>query len=357
MMNFSFIKTFKLLSVIFVYACFLLLMPDFLPIGCSTSEINYGKKNKRITVKYGQLMVQGNQITDNKGEPVALHGMSLFWSHWPVGSKYYNYSCIKWLRDEWKCTVVRAAMGIEHDGYLVNPVIEKNKIKKVIEAAIDLGIYVIVDWHDHNAEDHQEEAINFFAEIAGEYGEHPNIIYEIYNEPLKVSWSEVIKPYAEAVIDTIRAIDPDNLIIVGTPAWSQDVDIAAKDPLEYKNIAYVLHFYAATHKQYLRDKAETALKKGIALFVSEFGTCEANGNGPIDYDELNLWFEFMNSNNLSWCNWSIADKEETSAALKPGADPKGNWTDSTLSESGLFIKNRIQSVNNTFSPIKKVKRK
>lgn len=297
--------------------------------------------------KYGQIRVEGNRIVDKNGNPVALHGMSLFWSQW-IG-KYYNPFCIEWLHSDWKITVIRAAMGIEPDGYLTNPDTEKNKIFSVINKSIDLGIYVIVDWHDHNAHIHQEEAIGFFAEIAALYGDQPNLIYEIYNEPTQVSWSNVVKPYAEAVIDTIRSIDPDNLIIVGTPTWSQDVDIAANDPLEYNNIAYALHFYAATHKQSLRNKASSALGKGAALFVSEWGTCESSGTGKLDTAETEKWLNFMEQNKLSWCNWSIADKNETSAALKGGASEFGEWNDTDLSASGDLIRKKLIFLSDSVS--------
>lgn len=292
---------------------------------------------------YGQLRVEGNKIVNQDGEPIALRGMSLFWSQWM--GQYYNSDCVNWLKEDWKSSVVRAAMGIEGGGYLDNPATEKNKIIAVIEACIDKGLYVIVDWHDHNAHNHQEEAIEFFKEIATLYGDKPNVIYEIFNEPQQISWSQEVKPYSEAVVGEIRAIDPDNLILVGNPTWSQDVDVAANDPLEFDNIAYSLHFYAASHKQYLRDKAAKALSKGVALFVSEFGTCEANGDGQIDHDEMNKWLSFMEENNLSWCNWSIADKEETSAALMPGASGQGGWTESQITESGKFIRNEIIHYN------------
>jgi len=294
--------------------------------------------------KHGLLTVSGNRILGQHGNPVVLRGMSLFWSQW-IG-KYYNYDCIKWLRDNWKCTVVRAAMGVESGGYLSNPAVEKARIKAVIDACIDLGIYVIVDWHDHNAQDHQEQAIAFFEEIAEEYGEYPNLIYEIFNEPLlQVSWSDVIKPYANAVVGAIRAIDEDNLIVVGTPTWSQDVDIATASPLIQTNIAYSLHFYAATHKLFLRKKAMTALNRGYALFVSEFGTCESNGSGVMDVVEVETWMNFMEYHQISWCNWSLADKDETSAALKPGASQTGGWTEDQISESGLLIRDYIINGN------------
>ncbi len=293
----------------------------------------------RIVDQYGQLHVEGTRIVNEHDDTVALRGMSLFWSQW-IG-KYYNYDCIEWLRDDWKCMVVRAAMAVDAGGYLTNPEVEKAKVIEVIDACIDLGIYVIVDWHSHNAHNQTSDAVEFFSEIATLYGDQPNLIYEIYNEPLQISWSGLIKPYADTVIAAIRAIDPDNIILVGTPTWSQDVDIASEDPIDDDNVAYSLHFYAGTHTGWLRSKASYAMTRGLALWVNEFGTCSSSGDGPIAYSEMELWFDYMDDRMLSWCNWSIADKEETSAALIPGASDTGGWSPSELSESGALIRSRL----------------
>ncbi|MFA5240260.1 MAG: cellulase family glycosylhydrolase, partial [Phycisphaerae bacterium] len=164
-----------------------------------------------------------------------------------------------------------------------------------------------------------------------------------YNEPLNTaSWSGDVKPYAEAVISAIRAIDPDNLIIVGSPTWSQDVDVASLNPITgYSNIAYTLHFYAATHKQSLRDKATTALNNGIALMVTEWGTCDASGGGSVDVTSTNQWMDFLAANDISHCNWALNDKDENASALVPGASTTGGWTDSDLTQSGLLVKDII----------------
>ena len=292
--------------------------------------------------RHGQLRVEGNRIVNQRGEPVVLRGMSLFWSQWM--GQYYNASAVRWLRDDWNANLVRAALGVHSGGYLQNPQAERQKIDAVIDAAVQNGMYVIVDWHAHEPE--PEAAGAFFAEIARKYGHLPNLIYETWNEPLNThDWSTVIKPYHEAVIPRIRAHDPDNLVIAGTQTWSQDVDKAAADPLRFPNVAYTLHFYAGTHRQALRDKAEAALARGAALMVTEWGTSEASGTGNFDTAETRRWLDWMDRHNLSWANWSVADKDETSAALRPGAAGTGGLPDAMLSPSGQFVRAELRAKN------------
>lgn len=297
--------------------------------------------SQSIVEEHGQLKVEGTHIVDKNGEPIQLKGMSFFWSQWM--GQFYTKSTVKWLKKDWKCTVLRPAMGVEKGGYLTNPKEEQFKVETVVKACIKLGIYVVIDYHAHEAHKNTQAAKIFFADMARKYGDQPNVIYELYNEPLGDNgWNTEIKPYAEAVIDTIRHYDPDNIIVVGTPRWSQLVDTAATYPIERENIAYTLHFYAASHKQELRDKAQTAIDKGICLFVTEFGTCPASGNGKFDEQETRTWLEFLDKHKISWCNWSIADKAETASVLKPGADGEGYWLNSELTESGAFIRSQIR---------------
>ena len=320
-----------------------------LSLGCSNKSDNPVQpivENQSIVNLYGQLSVNGKNIVDQNGDIVVLRGMSLFWSQW--GGAYYNAETIKWLRDDWKCTIVRASMGIEGNGFLDNPEQEYAKVKTVIEACIDLGIYVLIDWHDHHAENHIEEAKAFFNRVSMDYGSYPNVIYEIYNEPLAVSWKDVLKPYSEEIINTIRSNDQDNIIVVGTPNWSQDVEDVINEQINSTNIAYSLHYYSSTHKQELRDKALLAINAGIPIFVSEWGMSEASGNGIIDMESLNIWAKFLEDNNLSWCNWSLMNKDETSAALLPTTQTFSNWSEAELSQSGKIIRDYLIRMN---SPI------
>lgn len=292
--------------------------------------------------RHGQLRVENGRVVDQHGAPVTLRGMSLFWSQWKP--QFYNAETIDWLVDDWKVTVVRAAIAVPEGGYLEHPERETANAEAVIEAAIAQGIYVIVDWHAHEPE--PEAASRFFAHIAAKYGDHPNVIYETYNEPLpQHDWAGVVKPYHLAVIPSIRAVDPDNLIVAGTPSWSQDVDVAAADPLPFSNVAYTLHFYAGTHRQGLRDKALLAMQRGAALFVTEWGSTEASGDGPVDVAETRLWWDFMEEHGISHANWSLNNKDETSAALVPGTTGRGHWRDSELTGSGRLVRDRLREMN------------
>lgn len=281
---------------------------------------------------HGLLRVKGNRIVGSADTAVSLAGNSLFWSQW--GGEFYNANVVKWLKNDWNSKIIRAAMGVdETDGYITNPTVEKQKVIDVVDACIEQGLYVIIDWHSHHAEDYKTESIAFFKEMATKYGQYPNVIYEVYNEPLDVtSWSKSIKPYAEDVIKEIRAIDPDNLILVGTRTWSQEVLEAGNDPISDVNLAYVLHFYVGTHGQFLRDKAQQALNKGIPLFVSEWGLWGSD-------TDLENWMNFLKQNQLNWCNWSVITKEEPPSVIKAGANPDGNWAESDLTTIGKKVRN------------------
>lgn len=288
------------------------------------------------------LSVKGNQVLAG-GQPASLAGNSLFWSNtgWG-GEKYYNADVVRWLKTDWKSGIVRAAMGVEAPGgYLKDPNGNVARVKAVVDAAIANDMYVIIDWHSHHAEAHRSNAIAFFEDMARTYGTRNHVIYEIYNEPLQISWSSQIKPYAQAVIGAIRSIDKDNLIIVGTPTWSQDVDVAAADPIAGANIAYALHFYAGTHGQSLRDKAQKALDRGAALFVSEWGAVNSNGDGAVATKETKAWMDFLKARGISHANWATNDKAEGASVLVPGASTKGGWPPDQLTSSGTFAKQII----------------
>ncbi len=290
---------------------------------------------------HGRLAVKGNRVVDAKGQPYAVQGMSLFWSQWQP--RYYDPATVAWLVRDWRVSAVRAAIGAQSGGYDKQPAAETARAEKVIDAAIAQGVYVVVDWHAH--EPRADDAVRFFSHIATRYRGVPNLIYETYNEPLpQHGWASVLKPYHAKVIGAIRAIDPNAFVVAGTRSWSQDVDEAAADPLPFANVAYTLHFYAATHKADLRAKADVALKRGIALFVTEYGTTAANGDAPIDAAETRTWWEWCARNGVSYLNWSVANKDEASAVLKPTTQGLSGWREDELTESGRLVRSHLRGI-------------
>jgi endoglucanase len=293
---------------------------------------------------HGQLSVKGNHVVDKNNQPIQLRGVSLFWSQW-IG-KYYQEETVKWLIDDWNINIIRAAMAVDQGGYARNES-EKEKIFSVVDAAIKHGIYVIIDFHAHHADKYVKESQTFFDEVSKRYGKFPNVMYEPWNEPISHSWETVIKPYHENIITTIRKNDPDNLIICGTRDWAQQVEEASLNPIEGSNIVYALHYYAGTHKQELRDNAARALKNGVALMVTEYGTCESTGSGPINETETRAWWSFLDENKISHCSWSVSDKRETASILVPGTKRFSKWKEEELSPSGKLVREEIRSKNAT----------
>ncbi len=306
-----------------------------------------GQETSTPVMRHGALKTAGNRIVDQHGVPPQLRGMSFSWSIWG-GKKYYNNDVVDWLVDDFNVSLIRLSMAIEPDGgYLQQPHEQAALIRQLAARAIKRGIYVIIDWHDHNADKNLVQAKTYFAHMARLYADTPNIIYEIWNEPERQSWPTV-KAYSIAIIEEIRKHDKHNLIVVGSPRWCQDIDIAAEDPITgYSNIAYSFHFYASDphHQENLRHKAEVALEKGVPLFVTEWGVGESNGDGIFDTEKTARWMSWMEEHKLSWANWNITDKQETTAILAPGAPISGNWTQNQLTPAGDYIRQQLRKRN------------
>jgi len=295
----------------------------------------------------GMLSVKGAQLVDSSGNPEQLKGISTHGIAWYPD--YVNEACFRQLKEEWGVDVIRLAMyTAEYNGYCTGG--DKDSLKKLIKDGVgyaaEYGLYVIIDWHilsDGNPNTYIEEATAFFTEMSKEYADYTNVIYEICNEPGGgTSWAD-IKLYAGQVIAAIRENDEDGIILVGTPNWCQYVDQAAADPIEgYENIMYTLHFYAATHTDALRDTMVKALEAGLPVFVSEYGICDASGNGAIDTGQANEWVKLLDQYRISYVAWNLSNKSETSALLKESCGKINGFTWEDLSNSGQWLYDTLQ---------------
>ena len=290
----------------------------------------------------GWLQVKGTQLCNEKGEAIVLRGMSTHGMQWY--GDFANKTAMA-STAEYGANLFRIAMYTGENGYISQPDAIKKKVTAAVDAAIENDMYVIIDWHilsDGNPKTYQSEAKKFFAEMAKKYKDSPAVIFEVCNEPNGgVSWSDV-KSYATEMVKTIRDAGSKAVILIGSPTWSQDIHLAAADPVKGENLMYTLHFYAGTHGQDLRNRISDCLKKGLPVFVSEWGTSRADGSGGVFISESKTWLDFLDKNKISWANWSLCDKSETSAALKPGASRTGPWKESDMTDSGKFVFSRFK---------------
>ena len=306
-------------------------------------QIAEAKTTTYYDASAGRLHVKGTKLVDKKGHEVQLSGVSTHGLSWYP--QYVNDKCFAQLHDKWGANVVRLAMYTEeYNGYCSGDAKNRSDLKKLIKKGVRLAkkhkMYVIVDWHilsDGNPNSHKKEAKAFFREMSREFKGYNNVIYEICNEPNNgTSWKE-IKSYARSVISTIRKNDKKAVIVVGTPTWSQDVDQAAADPIKGDNIMYALHFYAATHKTDLRNKMTAAINKGLPVFVTEYGICDASGNGAIDKKEADRWIQTMDEYGVSYIAWNLSNKQESSSIIKSSCPKVSGFKKSELSDEGRWL--------------------
>ncbi len=296
----------------------------------------------------GALSVSGNKLVNQYGKQVQLRGVSTHGLAWYP--QYVNQQLFNELGSQWKANTVRLAMyTAEYNGYCSggNQAELKSLVKKGIDYATNAGLYVIVDWHilsDGNPNTYKDQAKSFFNEISSQYRNNTNIIYEICNEPNGGTTWQQIKSYAQEVIPVIKANDSDAVIIVGTPNWSQQVNLAQQDPITgYSNIMYALHFYAGTHKDDLRNTMISAYNAGLPIFVSEFGITDASGNGNLDTSSANQWIEALNSRGISYICWSLSNKNESSALINSSCNKISGFGTNDLSGQGQWLLNVLNS--------------
>lgn len=295
--------------------------------------------------QYGQLMTGKNSQGKGQiygscegvkdGAEVQVRGMSLYWSLMPQAVEFWSEEGVSTMVRDMNIQIVRAAMATGNEdwqggykGYASDPNTQKNLVKTVVEAAIKNDIYVIIDWHSHEAHKQTDAAKNFFKEMAETYGQYDNVIFEVFNEPQQISWSEV-KNYANQVIQVIRQYS-DNLVLVGNPSWDQNPSDAIGNEVNdsKKNTAYTLHYYANSHMwsgnydwggESEGSKGEKAMNAGLSVFVSEWGTANADGGGNPDQSRNKSWQDYMNKHKLSWANWSASYINEGTAAFQEGS--------------------------------------
>ncbi len=287
----------------------------------------------------GQLRVVGNKITSAAGKPVQLRGVALHGLQWS-GWFYQDSASLRAAALDWGIDVLRISVYVYEDGYLDNPELGQADFDQMIEGyvatCVETGIYCILDWHVHHPGNplyYTEQAKLFFDKYSKKYATLPNVLYEIANEPNRTGYERMvneelvtivedkptpwadIKAYADQVIPVIRANDPDGLVLVGTPSWSQlgysddyDWRDVLNSPLAFDNLAYVVHFYAAGHSLEMLNRYQTAALE-LPLFATEWSPAHYSMTQPFTADQAAEWVAWMRTSGVggTYWNWAAGD--------------------------------------------------
>lgn len=310
-------------------------------IAAAASAMWASVPNDSPVAKHGNLKVEGTNVVNERGETVQLRGVSMGWHClWP---RFYTTGTVERVAKDWGAEIVRCAVGVGHTDVDLKqrPELAYAVVDSIVSGAVANGVYALIDFHSHG--NNLELAKEFFGNVTKKYGHLPNVMYEIWNEPTEVEWKET-KEYAEELIPVIRANAPDAIVVVPTPRWDQDIDKAADDPVTSdKNIVYALHYYAATHTDWLRDRAQKAIDSGLPVFISECASMEHTGDGRIDEESWQKWMDFADKNRVGWIAWSVSDKEETCSMLYPTASSNGmEWKDSDMKRWAKMVKESLK---------------
>ena len=315
------------------------------------AETPVGKHGRLHLAKvdgYGNAPV----IVDQYGKPFQMRGASTHGVQW--FPEYINKGAMQTLRDEWGVNLLRMACYVtQYNGYTNGgQSLIDSKIVEGVQAAKELGMYVIVDWHIHEENPHTTKTVaeQFFKKYATLYKDYDNVIFEICNEPTGVQWytgGNDLYSYCKDIAGIIRDCGSKALIVCGTNNWSQEVEDVAKKPLKddgFKDIMYTFHFYSGTHYEDKRQKVRTAVAAGTPIFVTEFGICDASGNGGYDTANADEWIEFLDSMNISYACWSFCNKGESASYLKTSCNKTtGGFEESDLTTTGIWLVNTYRA--------------
>ncbi len=308
--------------------------------------------------KNGQLTVCGTQICNQYNQPIQLRGMSTHGIQWYGWGNCLTESSLDTLAYDWEADILRISLYVQEGGYESDPEGFTNQVSLLITEATKRGMYALVDWHQLSPGDPNENldhAKRFFTDIAGLHQNKNNIIYDMCNEPngAGTTWSR-IKTYADQIIPVIRAIDDDAIVLVGTSGWSTfggsgqgNLRDVIDNPLRFSNVMYTFHFYANDHQDRYLNILDSA-SRVLPVFVTEFGTQTASGDGNNDFAMAQKFIALMGERKISWTNWNYSDDFRSGAVWEPGTCSRDVWTVENLKPAGRWIRDRIRIPEDDF---------
>ncbi len=300
------LKNVKIRSIAFVFLIISMLVIGAMKITGTVKAINTP-----------WLTASGRYIKDPSGNIVILRGVSLIDVGVANAKRTRNAIQLTNMATDsangWYARVVRFPVYPDAidgtPGWNANPdAYYNNLLKPAIDNCVAKQIYCIIDWHyisDYNSSAIDTSTRNFWSYVAPKFANTPNVIFELYNEPINPDNWSTWKATAQPWVNLIRAVAPNNLILIGGPRWSQNVAEAASNPFTGGNIVYVCHIYPQHGGQSTWDSWFGNSSATVPYFITEFGW-RNGGSNPTSGTTSGFGTPFMaylDNKGVSWTAW------------------------------------------------------
>jgi endoglucanase len=287
------------------------------------------------------LVVSGNRLQTADGRPVRLQGVNIPSLEWGQGE--HVFASLMVAVNDWKANLVRLPLCQDRwfgktkeqsDGGAAY----RKTVYEFVQTAASLNCYVVLDlhWSDANVwglyvGQHKmpdDTSVDFWNAVAPMFANHPAVLFGLYNEPNRVSWStwrnggpvseeneqapggklSYHTPGLQKLLEVCRAKGARNVVVAGGLDWAFDLTgIAAGFALTETNgngIVYDAHLYPwktwYTHgKEKTQDLDRFVMSAGRKhpVLIGEFGDDKG------DYPQSVI--EFAKQNHLAWTAWCL----------------------------------------------------
>lgn len=291
----------------------------------------------------GPYHTQGDLILGADNEPYLFHGMTRDdLEYFCKGDGHYTIKELSYMgvganttnETYWGGNVVRLPLSENFWLYgqpATNCTPERYQIliKQTIDAltAIKMNVIINLQWTNAGGQVPDSgtqlampdaDSVVFWKQVASIYASYSNVLFELFNEPHIYDWSCWIngckitgdqgtdKQYysyqavgMQRLVDTVRAVGADNLVLVGGLDWGYDLSQLPTYHMQGSNIVYDTHPYNYGDKQPdYWDAAFGDVSSAYPLFVAEFGQYDC---GTTYTSEL---LNYLDAHSISWVGWA-----------------------------------------------------
>ena len=246
-----------------------------------------------------RIATSGRHIVDaSTGKPLLMRGVNI------SGMEYSREPHAGITPDElrlvvegWNCDIVRIP-------FVQSRVMETSYVDELHRIATwlwDLGAFTILDlqWLTPTSGVPPEPDLNSIQcwdTLSHAFADQPQVIFDLLNEPHDIPVDRWVD-WAYHLADTVRAIDPSRVLMVGGLDWAYDLRGVE---LDLPNVIYSTHVYPNKGQRW--DECFGNKAKQVPVFAGEFG------GGDDDLDWGTKLLDYFDERQMSWTAWSWRDK-------------------------------------------------